>query len=415
MSIRASYGLAYDTLTGDFYTTFISPPWTTSIIVPNPASFENPWANYPGGNPFPIPKIDANIRFQPNANYFVVPKDAKSTQRHSWNLSIQKQIGSEWLLSTSYIGNHAVHVWASRELNAGLYVPGTCQPGQYGLTAAGPCSTVANRDARRRLLQAYPNVVGTPLAFLGQYEPGSTQSYNGLLISIQRRAAKGVIVGANYTYSHCITDWTASQTGGGGTPGSTYLDPNNRHFDRGNCDTDLRHIFNMTAVAQTPRFSNDVVRKLGSGWRLSGIYRQKSGPPINVTSGIDVAMNGVQNQRPLQILGDAYGKRTVANYLNPAAFTNPAPGTLGNMGRNTLFGPGVWDLDMALSRTFNVRESQNVEARFEAFNVTNSLQAIIPSGATGAQAVTVLSNGNFGQINTAADPRIMQFSLKYIF
>jgi hypothetical protein len=171
----------------------------------------------------------------------------------------------------------------------------------------------------------------------------------------------------------------------------------------------------MTAVAQTPRFSNDVVRKLGSGWRLSGIYRQHSGAPINITSGVDTALNGVQNQRPLQILGNAYGKKTISNFLNPLAFTLPAPGTLGNMGRNTLFAPGSWDLDMALSRVFNVHEAQNVEARFEAFNVTNSLQPLIPAGSTGAAAVTVLSNGNFGQINTAADPRILQFSLKYIF
>jgi hypothetical protein len=402
MSIRASYGLAYDTLTADFYTTFISPPWTTSIIVPNPRSFEDPWGTYPGGNPFPIAKIDANIRFQPNANYFVVPSNPTPTQRHSWNLSIQRQLGTDWLLSTSYIGNHAVHVWSARELNPGLYIPGA--------------STTANRDSRRRLALTYPSVGGTPIAFLDQYEPGATQSYNGLLISVQRRAAKGVIVAANYTLSHCITDWTASQTGGGGTPGSTYLDPNNRHFDRGNCDVDRRHIFNMTAVAETPRFANDVVRKLGSGWRLSGIYRQSSGSPINITSGIDVALNGVQNQRPQQVFGNAYGIKSLTNYLNPAAFTFPAPGTLGNMGRNTLFGPGIWQLDAALSRVFTLREAQKVEARVEAFNVTNTFRPGqgTPSAGVGAP-VTNLSSGSFGQINLALDPRLLQFSLKYIF
>ena len=405
MSIRASYGLAYDSLTADFYTTFISPPWTTSIIVPNPPSFENPWTAYPGGNPFPIAKIDANIRFQPSANYFVVPRNPTSTQRHSWNLSIQKQLRTDWLLSASYIGNHAAHVWGARELNAGIYLAGaSCT--LNGVTY-NPCSTTANRDARRRLSLTYSNVGGTPVAFVDQYEPGGTQSYNGLLLSVQRRAAKGVIVGANYTFSHCLTDWSASQTGGGGTPGSTYLDPNNRHFDRGNCDVDRRHIFNMTAVATTPRFNNDIVRKLGSGWRLSGIYRQSAGSPINITSGVDIALNGVQNQRPLQILGSGYGDKSLTQFLNPAAFTLPAFGTLGNMGRNTQFGPGMWNLDTALSRVFNVHEAQTVEARIEAFNVTNSLHALNPN--------TVLNTGNFGQINTSADPRILQFSLKYIF
>ena len=107
------------------------------------------------------------------------------------------------------------------------------------------------------------------------------------------------------------------------------------------------------------------------------------------------------------MLGSAYGNKSLTNYLNPAAFILPAAGTLGNMGRNTAFGPGIWNVDMALSRSFTLRESQKVETRIEAFNITNSLHRLNP--------VTNLNTGNFGQINTAADPRLLQFSLKYIF
>ena len=77
------------------------------------------------------------------------------------------------------------------------------------------------------------------------------------------------------------------------------------------------------------------------------------------------------------------------------------------MGPRSIEGPGYWGLDMALSRTFQFRESQKLEARFEAFNVTNSLRRGNPD--------TNLQSGSFGRILTAADPRILQFSLKYIF
>ena len=404
-SIRASYSLGYDLLTAGFFNTFISPPWSSSIIVASPpGGFDNPWLGYPGGNPFPPPKINANAVFVPNGNYFVVQQNARSTSRHSWNFSVQKQVGNDSLVSISYLGNHAVHVWGSRELNPGIFIPaGPCTLG--GVTY-NPCSTTGNRDARRRLALTYPNVGGTTIAFLDQYEPQGTQSYEGLLLNVQRRPVRGVTVGGNYTWSHCISDF-ADQSGGGGTPGATYLDPNNRHFDRGNCASDKRHIFNFTGLVETPRFANNLLRNVGSGWRLSGIYSRSTGTFLTIVSGVDRELNGVQNQRPLQILGNPYGAKTLTNYLNPGAFTLPDLGSLGNMGPSTIQGPSQWNFDMALSRIFNVRESKKIEVRVEAFNVTNSLRPGNP--------ITTLNSAIFGQINTSGDPRIMQFALKYAF
>src|SRR5581483_810041 len=100
------------------------------------------------------------------------------------------------------------------------YLPGG--PCTLGGTTYNPCSSTTNRDVRRRLALTYPGVTGAPLGFLDQYEAGGTQSYHALLVSLQRRPAKGVTLGTNYTFSHCIGDFNASQSGGGGTPGSTY-------------------------------------------------------------------------------------------------------------------------------------------------------------------------------------------------
>jgi hypothetical protein len=116
------------------------------------------------------------------------------------------------------------------------------------------------------------------------------------------------------------------------------------------------------------------------------------------------------------LLGDPYASNVYAPtgsngflaYLNKAAFTTPAPGTLGNMGRNTILGPAYWNLDVAVSREFRIQESQRFEFRAEAFNVTNSFRPGNPQ--------TALNNPNFGLINQSqGEPRIMQFAFKYLF
>jgi hypothetical protein len=152
------------------------------------------------------------------------------------------------------------------------------------------------------------------------------------------------------------------------------------------------------------------LRILASDWRVSGIYRFSSGQPLNILSGLDQALNGVQFQRAQQVLVEPYGDksgRPLTNFLNPAAFTQPALGTLGNVGRNSVVGPTNWQLDAALSRIFQVRESQRLEFRVEAFNLTNSFRSMPPAAA--------VNNNLFGQIRAARDQRILQFALKYVF
>ena len=248
---------------------------------------------------------------------------------------------------------------------------------------------------------------------MDKLDDGGTQSYHGLILSLDRRAFSGVTAGINYTWSHCYGDQTDT-TGDGPNPGQGYTNPLNRDADRGNCDSDRRHLFNVSSVAQTPKFANRTLNMLASGWRITGIYHFTSGKPINVLSGFDQALNGVQSQRAQQILQNPYGDksgRPLTNFLNPAAFAQPALGTLGNVGRNSIQGPSTWQLDMGLSRSFQVREGQRLEFRAEVFNLTNSFRA--------DNSNTALANGFnnnlFGQIRGARDPRILQFALKYVF
>ena len=399
-SLRAGYGMAHDMLAGGFFNNLISSPWDATIQLGSVPSFENPWQGYPGGNPFPTKLVDPNAAFPAFGGYLTVPYDAPPMTRHSWNLSLQRQIGADWLVSTSYMGSRALHLWGNQELNPATFIAGTCAAGQYGLTAPGACSTTANVQNRRKY-----SLLGTPIGTLDRYTPGGTESYHGMLLSIQRRAARGVTVGANYTWSHCYGN--SSRASAAGTPGSTYLDPNNRDFDRGNCESDRRQMFNMTAVAEMPRFSNNTLRMVGTGWRLSGIYRKSTGSWLTILSGVDRALTGVSSQRAQQVLQNPYGDKSLTNFLNPAAFALPVLGSLGNMRPNNIAGPGFWQLDLSMSRAFQLRESQRIEARVEAYNLTNSMRPMNPTAT--------LNSNTFGQIISAYDPRLLQFALKYVF
>jgi hypothetical protein len=149
---------------------------------------------------------------------------------------------------------------------------------------------------------------------------------------------------------------------------------------------------------------------LASNWRFSGIYRFSSGQPLNVTNGTDRALNGTTLQRPDQILANPYkddSGRPNTNWLDPTAFQLPTLGTFGNLGYNAFVGPSTWSFDMALSRSFNLREMQRLEVRADAFNVTNSFRPMPPA--------TALNSNVFGQIRQSMDPRILQFALKYVF
>ena len=157
---------------------------------------------------------------------------------------------------------------------------------------------------------------------------------------------------------------------------------------------------------------------LASHWRASGIVTIQSGARIDIITGRDNALNGQRNQRVNKVSDDVYAHpRTLTNYFNRAAFTQPDPGAFGNLMRNALTGPHYWTVDLAVSRQLPLASTQNLELRLEAFNLFNTFNWGIPGTeltAGGWQAN--LNSGTFGRITTqAGDPRIIQLGIKYAF
>ena len=412
-SVRASYALGYIYVPGDFKEGYSgSPPFGNRVKLSTPpGGMDDPWRDIPGGNIFPY-VLDKNAPFPGYGIFYSQRYDFRNPYGQSWNLSLQRQISIDWLATATYTGTNTMHLWGNKQINPAIYFPGgACT---INGVSYNPCSTLDNTDARRRFSLERP-ADGSKLGFVTEGDDGGIQGYHGMLLSVQRRAAKGVTVTSNYTFSHCIGPYATEYGALAQNQSDTYNNPTGR--DRGNCDSDRRHMLNLTSVAETPQFSNPTLRLALTGWRLSGLVTRTSGSPLSIFAGSDRALNGTgfnasatSTQFGDQVLGVPFGNRSaspLSKYLNPAAFAQPAVGTLGNVGRNSVKGPTTWSFDVALSRAVRFRESQRVEFRAEAFNLLNKFRAGNPN--------TAVNNANFGVIRTALDPRIMQFALKYVF
>jgi len=407
MSIRTGYSLSYDFVNAQFHlNTSVAPPFNAEARVDSPAGgFDNPWLGTGNETFFPF-TTGPNSVFPLTGPYISIPSDIRVPRQQSWNVSVQRQIGNDLAVSATYLGSYSDRLWNVRSLNPGVYIPGSCTL----QTASGPqtftpCSTTGTLN-NRRVLTMENFDTGKYLGVVDEHTALGYQKYNGLLLSVQRRSQNGITASANYTLSKCM----GLPTQGGTTPnvGTGYVDPTNPDYDYGPCDTDRRHLFNMALVARTPDFQNATLRAIASDWSLSGIARFFSGRPLNVTLTSDPARTGIANQRPNVVLDNPYGDKSYTNYLSRAAFAEPALGTLGNLQRNSIVGPGNKAVDLSLVRRFRFG-THVIEARAEAFNAFNWFNPGLNA------PVTNFNNVQFGQITSADDPRIMQFALKYSF
>jgi len=399
MTIRASYGLFYDTPQLFFFTRFSnSPPWGAQINIPDPAGgLTNPWLGYPGGNPFPaLNNVNKNMPFPLEGVYVNMPLNTNPPYLQQWNLSLQRQVGANLLLSATYLGNETTHLWTGREMDPAIYVPG---------------ATLSSENQHRVLYLQNP-AYGQYYSTIGQLDDGGTASYNAMLITAQHRLSSHFTVLGNYTRAHCISAPETTEL-----TGPTYVNPNNRNQDRANCDSDRRNIVNLSAIATSPHIGRGLLDHIAANWQLSAIVRYQSGNYSTVTIGVDTALSGIGGQRPNLAASDVFAPNpTPTRYLLRSAFTTPATGTLGNLGPLNILNPSMLQIDMGLVRNFPVAERQTLQFRWEVFNVPNLVNFSPP--------VTGLNAGSFGQIlsditasvgQSAGDPRIMQFALKYMF
>ncbi|HEY1215720.1 MAG TPA: TonB-dependent receptor [Bryobacteraceae bacterium] len=399
-----------------------SPPFVNEIAVTGPVDLTNPYANYSGGNPFPgtFPP-DASATFPTNAYYVLLPRNIRTPTIYQWTASVQQDLGRGWMMSVSYLGNHNAHLWLGRAINPATYIQGTWTgPGSCGALTVSPgtgtaCSTTGNAAQRTVLALANPTQGAYFSPTMTSISDGFDSNYNGVIAAIQHRMSNSFSLLTNYTWSHCISVGDAP----GDVAGIVNQNPYYPRGDRANCGFDVRHIFNTSIVASSNFKSlNPIARAVVNDWQLSPIIRILSGVPMDIMSGIDNSRNGQGRDRPNYVPGiDVYTHNHIqrqANlaYLNKAAFTQNSVGTFGNVGRNAFRGPKYYNLDLSLSRNFQLYERLKLQMRLEGFNVFNH-PFFGTSGGSGF--TTTLSSGTFGNATAAYDPRIFQAAAKFTF
>jgi hypothetical protein len=203
---------------------------------------------------------------------------------------------------------------------------------------------------------------------------------------------------------------------------SVFLDPYNWNIDKSVCSYDQSHVFRFNGTYLFPFTGNRVV----SGWQISGIVSYNTGLPLNINTGYDEATGGAlyglvtrPNLNPGFSPNPIVG--TINQWYNPAAFSMPDPGTLGNLGRATVRGPNFANADVSLVKRTKISEVLNSEFRAEFFNVLNHDNLGLPGAALFQQGLvggvpTYIPNRTAGLITTqVGTPRQIQFAVKLLF
>jgi hypothetical protein len=330
----------------------------------------------------------------PTAGHTAFSLPFKTQSENQWNFSIQQAVGADAVFEVAYIGSTGAHEFTSAELNFARYIP--------GLDASGrPLSTTANTQQRR----LYPQ-----FGSINESKSSVSTNYHALQLSFNRRYARGFTLLTSYTWGKALGVVAPFGEGSNGP-----RNPLNHSIDYGPIDQDVRHNFVLSFVWETPRLAggSGILRGIVNGWQINGINTLRSGFPYRLSSGVDNSLTGINGDTPDQISewrlpdGRSRGEKIQA-YFAPAAFVRNGVGTFGNVGVNAMRGPGLWNYDLGVSRQIPIAEGRRLEFRASFFNLFNN--------ANFGNPVTNLTAPNFGQLTgTAADPRIIEFGLKFYF
>ena len=406
-SIRGGFGMFHDLIVPASYAPayWDQPPYTTfqaGISLPGTA------ATYPviptGGKPL--------VTSSPGFDWGSVTTTPYIMQ---YNLNIQHEIWGQTVLTVGYVGSRGVHELGGVEQNPITLINGTTTS---GFNAAG--TAVVPNPRLNPNLGSFPDLV-----------PTSNSRYNSMQANATRRFSKNFQAQVSYTYSKCIDN--GSYFGSFNNNVSAYWEnPYNQSYDTSVCNYDITNTLRINGLYALPFHGNRVVE----GWQISGIITSNSGLPFTVYDGVDSLgfTTGVVPPRPNSLTGNvnptsgtsASGVKlgnTGGLWFDPTQFAMAPIGTWGNLGRDSLRGPGFNDTDIAVTKMTKIREGLNLQFRAEFFNLFNHPNYGLPITSNGtANIYTAFVNG-VPKVNPTAGkilydvgtPRQMQFALKLIF
>lgn len=336
-----------------------------------------------------LPEPTASDPTNPTGSLTAEAKNFHSGYLHQFNLDLQKAVGVN-VFSLAYVGQLGRRL--PQEL-PNLALPQPCA-GTY------PCSPVP-----------YSSTVPNVSAISWTQTKGSS-SYHAMQVSFLRRYSHGLDLKSNYTWAHGIDD---ASTPSNNYASGVYLDPSIiSTYDRGNSDLDVRHrvTFSVNYLLPFAKELRGNAKKILDGWQVNGIFVWETGQPFTIINPNNPQVNlgpSVSADRPDQTGSAKISDPSIEEWFNTSAFSLQPFGTLGNVGRNTLYGPHQRHLDFSLFRDIVLPRGFKLQFRAESFNLTNTPSFAAPDPGLG--------DPGFGQISSTANanPRQMQFALKLQF
>ena len=331
----------------------------------------------------------------------------KTPDNYNISLGIQQDLGFSTLLDVSYAGVFGRHLQLTTALNTVPYGARFLAQNQDPTSPGKPLP-----DNFFRPFPGYNNITLTDNAY--------DSNYHALLLSINRRFAKGLQLGVAYAYSKFmdyggntfVNNVSVTQT----IPVYRPL----RSWSYGLDNSDQTHNLVVNFTYQTPKLASvhPVLRQVAGNWQLSGIAQFVSGTPgavsLTTTDGTDLTGGG-DGQR-VNVVGDSHADSTFLQWFNPAAFARPARNDPGNAGKQNIRYPGVNNWDLALSKQFPIKSERRVfQLRWEAYNAFNHSQYNGVNTTARFDPTGLQTNALFGQVISTRSPRVMQGSLRFTF
>jgi hypothetical protein len=439
-SIRGGFGMYYDqVLLNQFLNMFdrnptpdLSHGWLTVTLRGAAAPFPHPLDAALGAPQFTLQ----------NAVY----NDFKTPYLYQYNLTVQRELAAKVVGSVAYVGSTGRHVIERFDANTPIPIvlPGgtpcpTDPPNSIILSAGTLCTP---SDAKRR---------SPGFGELQTRRLSGLSYYNSLQLSVVRRTSSGLQFQGSYTFSKSMdmSGGLFSEEAGNAAVGVAI--PDNIFNERGLSNFDIRHnlVFNVLYEAPFGKNLHGVARHLLHGWAVGSIATFASGVPFTVENSDNRSQNKLSGasfaDRPNLVpgasnnpthgvsLGCTFGTvptrsikisagtpiGTPTLYFDPCAFVPQPLGTFGNLGRNTLIGPGIAEVDFSVNKNFQITEGKRLQFRAECFNLANHPNFQAPPTSTRRifDGQGQLVSTSVGALNppTATTSRQIQFGLKFIF
>jgi hypothetical protein len=323
----------------------------------------------------------------------------------SWNFTVERKLPGDIVTTVGYVGTQTVHQATDRDINA-------APPG------GGPAGRPLAATQGRRIAAL-------------MWDGWVSGNYHGLQVALNRQFSRGLFLKGGYTWSKAI-NWTDED---GWTGALTWNWEPAMHRNRAQAGYNRAHMLTMGFVYELPFGPGKTLAASGPaswllrGWQTNGTYTAYTGSPFTVSaSGTELNAPGNSQTADLVASGQVNKPKGIGantSWFDPLAFRQPTGVRFGTTGRNSMVGPGMWDLSASAFRTFKLTERLQTEFKVECFNLTNTPKFSNPAAGVASMVLnadgTIRALNNFSAVTStlgnlaAPSERQLRFGLRLSF